>query len=608
MLLVKQLFVLSSFSLLITACGGDDNHINVYVDCDGDLQTQEIDGDSLQIQCDSSSDQDDDGPTRTTNVAPEINLDASAEVIEVAGRLLTTEGVAIGVAQAGLQSATTTTLAGNIFTLPLPNDFSSTSMDFDVGLAGQGENIGTVSISLDVAAGVPSSVNTFNDLRVLASVVNTQIFSPSGGQLAIDVSAEALDLGGGNFAIAFTANDEGLASTISLSNLTVNTAQIGLSGPVPTSTSGIPRVDNGYPAQAVEISLPDASSVIYNAGAGHSARATAAGLDALEGVSATAQTEITISGFTSTGGNLNVTVNSVLLAGETLTALETEINALSNTTLPGFSASLNEAGASLQLVSEFGDDIEVSISSVDDGDSVTVVGNPLSSPLVLEADPIFDGVTASTVDAETNSIVVGGVIEIVFDGGYDMLQPTIQGLIQPLSPTEFSDVVFNSFSPSNAQTYNFSTSTTIYDSLGLEHQLSLYFVVREYDANDPTSIPNHWHLHALVDGFNVGDPDTTLPPPQNAAATPTTYDIYFDESGAIDLTLSDSVLVSNWVPMDVRGEPNGAAGPQNVLAGGVVPIPNPPTSSNFVIDIEGLTQFGSESVVFGIEQNGASGL
>lgn len=542
-------------------------------------------------------------PRRTTLVESVLNLDASEPVLQSSGRDLTTEGVAIAVSQVGLQSATTTTLTGTTFTLPLANDFSTTSMDFDVALAGQGTNIGTVSISLDTTAGVPSTVTSFNDLRILASVINAQIFSPSGGQSTIDIVADAVDLGGGNYSIEFTAVEEGLSSTVSLANLSANTAQIGLN-PAPTSVAGVPRVDNGYPAQTLEITQPSGTSVTYATQAGDTAAATASGLNALQGITATAQTDLTISNFTSSAGNLRVTLNSVTLTGDTLAALETEINALTSSTLPGITAVLDTAGTSLQVTSAGGDDIEISIASIDDGDTMTIVGNPLSSPQILEADPSADGVTAGSFAAETNSVVVGGAINIVFEEGYDLVQPSVQGLIQPLSPTEFTDIVINDFDPADQATYNSATSMTVYDSLGISHIMTQYFVKQDYDPSDPTSIPNHWQVHIQIDGADVGDPDTTLAPPQNTVATRATYDIYFNDDGTLNPTLSDSILVSNWVPLDDDGQQNSADGPQNVLAGGSIPLPEPPTSSNFVVDFTGTTQFGSAFSVNDVDQDG----
>ncbi|MFL0803064.1 MAG: flagellar hook-basal body complex protein [Agarilytica sp.] len=555
-------------------------------------------------------------PRRTTAVESVLNLDASQPVLQESGREIITSGVNVGLANSGLQTATSTTLSSGAFTLPMANDFSTTSVDFDVDLSA-GTNIGTVSISLDAGAGVPGTVSTFNDLRILASVINAQIFSPSGGQSTIDVVADAVDLGGGTFGIEFSAIEEGVSSIISLANLTANASQLGLSGPVPTSTPGIPQVTNGYTAQPIEITTPDGSTVTYNAQTGDTAAETASGLNALQGVTATAQTQASISGYNSPNGNMIVTVNNVQLSGDTLAALETEINTLSNTTLPGVSAALDAAGTGLNLISAGGDDIEISITSIDDGDSLTVQGQVTTStppgvgrPQILEADPSNDGVsvppaTADIFVAESNSVIVGGEITMLLADGYDVVQPTIQNIIQPLSPAEFTDIVINDFDPGDQSTYNSATSMTIYDSVGNSHVMTQYFVKQAYDPNDPTAIPNNWQVHVQIDGFDVGDPDTTLPPPQNTVATRATYNVYFNDDGTLDETQSDNILVSNWEVRDSSGviDP-GIAGPTTVLAGATIPVAEPPTSSNFVIDFTGTTQFGSAFSVNDVDQDG----
>lgn len=573
---------------LLFACNGDDSDTVIVV-------INNIDGDEAE-QCINNS-------IRTTLVTPEINLDAGATPPQSSGRQITTDGVNISVARSGLKTATITTLTGVNFTLPLANNFSNTDMNFDITLAGQGNNLGTVSISLDAAAGMPSTVSTFNDLRILASVINAQVFSPTGGQTTIDVTAEAIDQGGGNYAIEISATQEGLSSTITISNISVNTTQMGLAITT-TSTSGISQVSNQYPAQEISISTPNDTSLVYNAGAGDSAATTAAGLNALEGVTATAETEVSLSNLFSIAGNLRVTVNAVALNGATLTAIESEINALTNSTLAGISSVLNVGPGVLSLISSRGDDITISITSTTDGDSLTIVGDPGASSITLEADPNSDGITILSEDATTQAVVVGGAIDIQFNEGYDLDTPPNTAIFQPLSPTEFTTIEFNSFSPENGSSYNASANTTIFDSLGLEHILQLYFVKQEYDAADPTSIANHWQIHALVDSENIGDPDNTLLPPANAVATMAIYELYFNDNGSINETQSDLPLVSNWVPRDESGAENGAAGPQNILAGGTIPLPNPPTSSNFVIEVSELTQMGSGTTIFDIEQNG----
>ncbi len=541
---------------------------------------------------------------RTTLITPEINLNAGAPVLARSGRQLITEGVNIAIARTGLKTETTTILFGAYFALPLANDFSTTDMDFDITLAGQGVNLGAVSISLNAASGVPGSVTTFNDLRLLASVINAQLLSPSGGQTTIDIAAEAVDVGGGNYAITIASITGGLSSTISLHSLSANTTQLGLSGPVPTSVSGIPQVSNQYPSQDISIGNPDDSTATYTTTAGEEASSIASGLSSLDGISASAETSVTVSVFISAVGNLRLTVNGVELVGSTLSAIEIEINSLTTTTLTGVSAFLDVLTSSLTLLHSQGGDIRINIDSPDDGDSLRVAGASDASPVILEADPLNDGVTVGAENATTNEVVVGGSIDIFIDDEYNLLAPQNTALFQPDFATDFTDVVFNYFDPLIRMTYNDSATTTIYDSLGLEHTLQFYFVKQEYDALDPTSLANHWRLYALIDNRNVGDPDTTLLPPANTVATEASYDIFFYDDGNINETASDSILISNWVPVDENNAANGAAGPQNILAGGTIPIASPPSSSNFVIATSEFTQMGSVTTIFDIEQDG----
>jgi len=542
-------------------------------------------------------------PRRTTLVETTLNLDASEPILQSSGRLLTTGGVEIGVTQVGFQSATATELSGASFTLPLANDFTATAIDFDLTLSGEGTNIGSLSISLDSAAGVPPTVSTFNDLRILASVINAQIFSPAPPQNAIDVIATAVDQGGGNFALEFNAVEEGLNSAIDITNETANAAQLGLNTAL-ASVPGVPQVTNGYPSQAIDIIAPDGNVVTYTTSAGASAANIASELNALQGVTATATSALTLSGYNNSAGNLVVSVNGVTLTGGSLEALEENINGLTTTTLPGISATFDAITNTLGLRSASGGDIEFEISSTDDGDSITVIGAEDTVPRILEVDAAGDGVVGAASDAAVNSIVVGGAIDIVIAEGYDIQPQSAGGLFQPLNPDQFTDIVVNEFDPADQATYNSATSMTIYDSLGIPHVMTQYFVKQEFDAADPTTSPNHWQAHIQIDGEDVGDPDTTLPAPDNILPTRATFNVFFNSDGSINPSLTDSILISNWVPMDENGQPNSAAGPQNVLAGGSLPVPEPPTSSNFQINFGDTTQFGADFTVSNVDQDG----
>lgn len=549
-------------------------------------------------------------PRATTEVNMLLNLDASEPVLQTTGTAFSTDGNAVGVTQAGLSQNTTTTTEGGPFNFPVANDFSATPMTFDVELSASSGNNGTVSVNLTTASGTPATVTNFNELRTLAGVINAQLSQPVAPQSSIDVLAEAVDLGGGNYRLDFVSAISGEASQVRISNGSANTAQVGISSApvVSTSTPGVSAVDNGYPRQAIDVTDDEGNTVTYTAEQGATAAQTASELNELPGVTASASSTLTIpfSGFTNSNGNMTVTVNGVPLDADNLSTLETNINLLSRTTLPGISALVDPATGDLTLSSSVGDNLQISITSPDDGDSLEVLGNPNAPGAILEVDTDATLNNPSALPADLNSVVVGGSIDIVLDEGYSAANavPPSVGLFGPLTSQTFSDVVLNAFDPADQDTYNWETQLTIFDSLGNSHVVTQYYVRQEYDVNDPATAPNHWQMFVRVDGEDVGDPDTSLPPPDNTLPTRAGFDVYFNDDGSLNRLLTDDILISNWVPKDANGEPNGSMGPVNVLNGGSTLIPDPPTSSNFVVSLEGTTQFSSDFSVNDVDQSG----
>lgn len=550
-------------------------------------------------------------PRPTTNVESNVNLDSSEKVKQSVGNTLTTTGNAVGVTQGGLERATSTTAAGTGFTLgSISNNFTTTPMTFDVELTGATTNNGTVSINLSSARGVPATITSFNELRTLAGVINAQLSQPIPPQTAIDAIAEAKDDGGGNYHLEFVSRTAGESSQIRVLNSSGNAAQLGMPAPAATlvSTAGIPKVTNGYPQQTIEIVDPKGKVSTFRSLAGATAADTAAKLGALIGVEATAVTQATIpaANYINSTGAMILTLNSVPLAGDNLPAIAEQINALTNGTLPGISAEVDAATGNLTITSSTGGDLRFQISSTDDGDTVQIIGNAAAPPQTLEVDTNNTLNSPSALPAGLNSVVIGGTINMVLDEGYSVqnANPPSVGLFGPLVANAFTPITINAFDPIDVDTFNHSTTQTIFDSLGNAHQMQQYFVREKYDVNDPTTAPNHWKMYVLIDGKDVGDPDTTLPPPGNTLPTRASYDVFFNADGSINPTLTDDILVSNWTPVDVNGNPNGALGPQNVLAGGSVIIPDPPSSSNFVIDVGKSTQFGSKFSVNNVKQNG----
>jgi flagellar hook protein FlgE len=115
------------------------------------------------------------------------------------------------------------------------------------------------------------------------------------------------------------------------------------------------------------------------------------------------------------------------------------------------------------------------------------------------------------------------------------------------------------FDPTNTQSYNQSTSTTVYDSLGTAHSATLYFT--------QSATANTWNVNMTVDG-------TAVP------ATPPT--LTFNTAGALTTPAGGAVGFSGYTPAD------GAA----------------PMSMN--LNFASSTQYGGGFGVTSITQNGYS--
>lgn len=351
-------------------------------------------------------------------------------------------------------------------------------------------------------------------------------------------------------------------------------------------------VGNGYAAQAIDITSPQGNTTTYTSATGASASSIASELNAILGLSALAETSANLSNFNGAGGALTVTINNVALSVNSLAELENEINIRSNSTLPGVSATLDTGTGTLSVDSVTGSDLVV-----------TVAGNAGAG---LDIQGINGAAQSLSVGGAAQSATVGGFLTVVVDDGYIVSNesPSGTGILQALGDitdpanAQFTDVETNSFDPNDPGTYNSATSTTIYDSLGAQHVMTQYFVKQPFNPNDPTSA-NHWVMHVQIDGQDVGDPDPASTTP--GLATPASFNVYFNANGSLDETRTNTFLITNWNVLTSEGLPSGALGP-NVGAG--LPLPEPPTSSNFSISLTNSTQFGTPFAVNSIDQNG----
>ena len=457
---------------------------------------------------------------------------------------------------------------------------------------------GSVLISLD---------EEFRSVQQLAASINRQLNSQDADGY-IGVRAMAVEVEPRTtppqYQLELRATEEGEASIISISNVTASGPDIteaelyALLQADPTDgtllTTGIRGVNNQYPEQSVVLTNPEGEETEIIIPENAEANEVVALFNQQPGVTASALTTMTIplSSYNSPGNNMRLQLNGQDLESTSLADLADEINSLRSTTLPGFEASINSAG-DLVVTNEIGRDIKLAISSPVVTDSLVVQGADGTGPVVL-------GGSSSAAEAAA----VGGVVTFILNEDYTLSQPSpaISGLFGALTEDEFTPYTLNAFDPDDQDTYNHATSMTIYDSLGNSHIMTQYFVKEPRDPNRPNE-ENIWAMYVQIDGNDVGDPDPTLPFPQNLEPTAARYELFFNQDGSFDPIATGDIYVTNWDPLDARGNPTGALSSVNVLEGGL-PLSEPPNNSNFQINLDGSTQHAGEFDVNDQNQNG----
>ncbi|PRA26798.1 flagellar hook protein FlgE [Pseudomonas poae] len=144
---------------------------------------------------------------------------------------------------------------------------------------------------------------------------------------------------------------------------------------------------------------------------------------------------------------------------------------------------------------------------------------------------------------------VNGVIQIPTTG---MQASATTELDAELNLDASKDTITATFDQTNSSTYTYSTSATLYDSLGVSHTSTLYFT---------KSGENSWTVHTAIDGNLLADTQT----------------VEFSSSG----------LITSGATGTYTYDPdNGAA------------------DIALTLDLTGTTQFGNDSAVSDISQNG----
>lgn len=142
------------------------------------------------------------------------------------------------------------------------------------------------------------------------------------------------------------------------------------------------------------------------------------------------------------------------------------------------------------------------------------------------------------------------------------------------------------FDPTVSDSFNWSTSVSLYDSQGNEHTMTQYFV---------KEASNEWSMYVLIDGRNPGDP---------ASTDPYQASLSFDTSGRLQASASSdftvnadgTITLADWVPAtitDATTDPvtwgdNGAAA----------------STSGVTLDLRNMTQTNTSFAVNSLSQDG----
>ncbi|WP_193038466.1 flagellar hook protein FlgE [Pseudoalteromonas nigrifaciens] len=164
------------------------------------------------------------------------------------------------------------------------------------------------------------------------------------------------------------------------------------------------------------------------------------------------------------------------------------------------------------------------------------------------------------------------------------------------------------FNPSESATYNSSTSTTVYDSLGEPHVLQLFFVKKEAEeSTDPDEDANKWEVHATLDGKSFGKDgvkqDGSEDLPYTALST-----LQFSANGLPLKTDGEDNLSNTFNPIGIESGDDVAGGLSDLLGNGAT------FPSDIAInwrDQTGTankvpTQYASRFEVKALEQDGAT--
>jgi flagellin len=274
-----------------------------------------------------------------------------------------------------------------------------------------------------------SSTTEFNGKKLLDGTMTTaqfQVGANANQTISFGInSAAAADLG--VHALSTTNTMSGLGIEVATSSIITSGAMAGNTGAAFTTEGA---AVNGITGETITITAPDASTATEVVGANEEMSTTVAALNLLDGVSATASNQATLSGGVVGSANStnhlyvnNVDVGAVDLTDEA--AMNTAINAaITAGTLTGVTSELNSAGSAVIIRNTTGSDITVGVVTTQAAAGTAAIGGSIAVSGADAASTTVTGSAWSAGNVETDSgadwVATGGSLSISLENGYSL--------------------------------------------------------------------------------------------------------------------------------------------------------------------------------------------
>jgi flagellar hook protein FlgE len=295
---------------------------------------------------------------------------------------------------------------------------------------------------------------------------------------------------------------------------------------------------------------------------------------------------IALSGLNAAQDDLNVTANNI--ANSQTTGFKSSNANFSELFANSTTASNTQIGNGVQLQDTEQEFSQGDINTTGNGLDLALSGNgffavsqggaqQFTRAGAFQTDNAGNVVNAAGQNLQVYSANANGtfnttqLVNLQIPNGDSAPSPTTTGTLDFNLPADATPPTGGAFTPGNVNTYNQSTSMTLYDSLGAAHTASFYFV---------NTAANTWKAYEYIDGNPV-------PPLATPASPPTPVTLNFSNAGAL-ASVADVAGGTNATQVSFGAyQPTTGAAPMAIT-----------------YNLSATTQFGSDFGVTSVTQNG----